>query len=524
MTFSLKKSVFSWFGMWLLIAGISLFLIWNKGIRFGIDLVGGTYLKLQVDTAKAVETELGNRVASINNALENAQIKTPSSVSIKDDVANLVFESLQNAQSASEFIKKHWNDVHVSVQKNTVSIQFTSFAVSRLKDDSVQRNIEVLRNRLDQMSVAEISIAKHGEKEIVIELPDVKDPQQAKAMIGKAAVLEFRLVHQQDGRPMIARSEADIIYEMSGDVPSHLEILPGVEETPEGQKLYYLVSRYPELTGSALRDAQAGMDEETGRPVTYFTMTDEGRSTFAEITGKNINRHLAIVLDNTVISAPVIQTKIDGSRGGKIQGSSDYKDVKDLALLLRSGSFVAPVTFEEEREIGPSLGAQAIRQGVLACLVGLGLLFLFSIYYYQFAGLLAFLALVFNVLLIIFGLSQLHATLTLPGIAGIVLTLGMAIDASILIFERIKEELRRGQSVRNAVSEGFSDAMTVILDANITTFIIGVVLYQFGTGPIQGFAVTMMLGIISTLLTGLFFLKSMFMFVLDNFTIQKLRI
>ena len=185
---------------------------------------------------------------------------------------------------------------------------------------------------------------------------------------------------------------------------------------------------------------------------------------------------------------------------------------------------MAPVTFEEEREIGPSLGAQAIHQGLLACLVGLGLLFVFSIFYYKLAGLLAFSALIFNLLLVLLGLSQLHATLTLPGIAGIVLTLGMAIDASILIFERIKEELAHGSGYRKAVNAGFSDAMTVILDANITTFIVGVVLYRFGTGPIQGFAVTMMLGIVSTLLTGLFFLRSFFSFILDNFSVQKLRI
>lgn len=523
MTFSLKNTIFSWFGIWLLAAGLSVFLIWNKGLRFGIDLVGGTYLKLQVDTNKAIESELSARMGTAASVLEKAGIAQPTKSSVINDQLELSFDSLQAAQSAAEVLRKKWTDLTVSAQKTVVTLQFTAHALSRVKDDAVQRNIEVLRNRLDQMSVAEISIAKHGEKDIVIELPDVKDPQQAKAMIGKAAVLEFRMVYEQERRPMIARSEEDIIYDMSGEIPSNLEILPGIEQTPEGKKLYYLVSRYPELSGSVLKDAQAGVDTTKGRPVTFFTFSDEGAVTFAELTGKNIGKHLAIVLDNSVISAPVIQQKIDGGKG-EISGSSDYKEVKDLALLLRSGSFVAPVTFEEEREIGPALGAQAIRQGITACLVGLALLFVFSIYYYKFAGFLAFLALIFNLVLVLFGLSQLHATLTLPGIAGIVLTLGMAIDASILIFERIKEELRKGQSIRNSVKEGFSDAMTVILDANITTFIIGVVLYQFGTGPIQGFAVTMMLGIISTLLTGLFFLRSTFMFILDNFTIQKLRI
>lgn len=240
------------------------------------------------------------------------------------------------------------------------------------------------------------------------------------------------------------------------------------------------------------------------------------------LPAKNMGKMLAIVLDNMVISAPVIQAAIR-SEGMITLGSADINYAKELALLLRSGSFVAPVSFEEERQIGPSLGAESIRQGLISCLVGLGLLFLFSVFFYGFPGILAFIALIYNLLLILLGLSWLNATLTLPGIAGMVLTVGMAIDASILIYEQIKEALAHGMPLRKAIQHGFSDAMVVILDANITTFIVGVVLFYFGTGPIKGFAVTMMLGIISTLITGLFFLRSLFSFILNTFNIQKLK-
>jgi len=227
-------------------------------------------------------------------------------------------------------------------------------------------------------------------------------------------------------------------------------------------------------------------------------------------------------LDSEVISAPRIESAIRGS--GEITGNFTTDSARTLALLLKSGSFVAPVTFEEERQIGPSLGQESIRQGLTSCLIGLGLLLFFSLFYYNLSGFFAFFALVYNLILVLLGISWLKATLTLPGIAGMVLTVGMAIDASILIFERIKEELSQGVALKKAVELGFSGAMKVILDANITTFIVGIVLYRFGVGPIQGFAVTMMLGIIATLVTTLFFLRSLFKFMLNNFDIQKLRI
>ncbi len=272
-----------------------------------------------------------------------------------------------------------------------------------------------------------------------------------------------------------------------------------------------------------LADARPAMGGKTGvEPVVRFEFNADGADKFYEITSKNNGRQLAIVLDNEVISAPRIQSAIRNS--GEITGNFTSDGVKQLSYLLKSGSFVAPVSFEEERQIGPSLGAESVKRGLYSCLGGFALIFLFSLFYYKLSGLLAFFALVYNLIFILLGLAWLHATLTLPGIAGMVLTIGMAIDASILIFERIKEELAKGSGLKHAVDTGFSGAMGVILDGNITTFISGLVLYNLGSGPIQGFAVTLMLGIIATLIATLFFLRSFFKFILSNFSIQKLSI
>jgi len=374
-------------------------------------------------------------------------------------------------------------------------------------------NIEVLRARLDKMSVAEIAIAPQGEKNIIIELPDVDDPQQAKTMIGKPAVLEFKLVERA------GRSKEDLLYEYDGELPDDMHIIAG-----RGlDKTYYLVNKYTDITGRLLRDARPTFGGQTGSQlVVAFNFSPEGGEKFYELTSKNYGRQLAVVLDNEVITAPTINAAIKSE--GVIEGRFTSEQANELALLLKSGAFVAPVSFEEERQVGPALGAEAIKMGLISCLVALGLLFIFSVYYYSLSGILAFCALIYNLVLILFGLSLLKATLTLPGIAGMVLTIGMAIDASILVYERIKEELSLGLSIKKAVNAGFSDAMVVILDANITTFIVGVVLYYFGTGPVQGFAVTMMLGIVSTLITGLFFLRALFNFVVDLFAVQKLKI
>ncbi|MEX2438192.1 MAG: protein translocase subunit SecD, partial [Candidatus Babeliales bacterium] len=299
-------------------------------------------------------------------------------------------------------------------------------------------------------------------------------------------------------------------------------ILPGKDRDELGNRRYYLLPAFTDINGSLLKDARAGFGGQSGAQlVVNFEFMPEGGERFYELTRKSQGQQIAIVLDDKVISAPVVNEPI-GSRG-QITGRFTSEEVNELAALLKSGAFVAPVTFEEERRIGPALGAESIRQGLMSCLIGLGFLLAFSLFYYKIAGLFAFIALLFNLLLILFILSRFHATLTLPGIAGMVLTVGMAIDASILIYERIREELRAGIHFDQALKVGFSDAMVVILDANITTFIVGVVLFKFGTGPIQGYAVTLLVGIISTLITGLFFLRSLFNVTLDGFGFKNVK-
>ena len=513
-----RGGLFSWFTFWIIVAIACCYLLWplRKTLRYGIDLVGGTYITLEVQTDKAVETELLSKLQSITNRLKEANKEQPVTKSVENGQIVLTFSSLAAAQNAAQIMQSSEKNLIVNTQNQTLKAVFPDRISSKIKEDAVTRNVEVLRSRLNRLSVEEITIAAQGDKNIIVELPDVSDPQQAKEMIGKAAVLEFKLVQNRGKTP------EDILYEIDGVLPGDMEILPSQEEVNGQPAEYYLVSKYAEVTGKDLREAKAQLGER-GDMVVAFQLSSEGGDKFYDLTSSNIGKPLAIVLDNVVVMAPNINAKI--REGGQIQsGTFTPASAKQLEYLLKSGAFVAPVTFEEERQIGPSLGQESIKQGLVSCLVGLALLLVFSVVFYSYSGLLAFITLLFNLLLILVAMHFLRATLTLPGIAGLVLTIGMAIDASILIYEQIKEALSQGMTIRKAVETGFSDAMVVILDANITTFIVGVVLYYFGTGPIKGFAVTMMLGIISTLITGLFFLKSMFTFILDKFNIQKLRI
>jgi len=504
---------------WLGIAAVSLYFVLplREHIRLGMDLAGGTYLTLEVQTEKAVEAELAELLNSIEARLKNDQLSLPTDKKVEESSVLLTFDNAQQAQNVALSLRDTIKDMDVTQDGNTVRLTLPDSQVQRIKENAVSRNIGVLRTRLDPYGTAEITIAQQGERNIIVELPDIEKTLEAKARIGKSAQLDFRLVEK------VGPTAEDILLQYDGDLPSGKEILPG-KSTGHGPSEYYLVSKYTDITGGLLKDARPALGGSSGvEPVVQFTFNDVGARKFYELTSKNIGRRIAIVLDGVVISAPNVQSAIRES--GSISGGfRDSKETNELAVLLQSGSYVAPVTFEEERQIGPSLGSESIHKGLVSCLVGLGLVLLFSIYYYNLSGFFAFLALLYNLLLILCGLAWLRATLTLPGIAGMVLTVGMAIDASILIYERIKEEIKKGNPNKKAVEVGFSDAMHVILDANITTFIVGLVLYNTGSGPIQGFAVTMMLGIIATLITGLFFLRSIFKFVLSNFNVQKLRI
>ena len=503
--------------IWLLLCVVGLYSLYplRKTLRFGIDLVGGTYLTLEVQTDKAVEAELASKLQSIDTRFKRERSISLLSKTIIDGKIVLTFQNQQQAQDAARILKADQRELAQSVDKNTITLNFPEQVEKRIKNDAVLRNIAVLHTRLDKFSVAEIPIVQQGERNIIVELPDVADPQEAKEMIGRAALLEFKLVEK------MGSSERELLLEYDGDLPDDLQILPGVRDG--GREVYYVVQKYAKVTGNMLSNAQPTLGGRSGADaIVSFSFNDEGADKFHELTSKNIGRQLAIVLDNEVISAPRVESAIRGS--GSITGNFTSQDAKQLAYLLKSGSFAAPVTFEEERQIGPSLGAESVKSGLYSCLGGFFLIFLFSLYNYKLCGLLAVLALLYNLIFVLMGLAWLRATLTLPGIAGMTLTIGMAVDASILIYERIKDELAKGNGLQNAVDQGFSGAMGVILDGNITTFISGIVLYHLGSGPIQGFAVTLMLGIIATLVATLFFLRSFFKFILGNFSIQKLSI
>jgi preprotein translocase subunit SecD len=486
-------------------------------IKFGIDLVGGSFITLGVQTDKAIEAEVADKMQFFVRRLEKENLPLPRSQNVEGIQARMVFDSIDDARTAERYMHEHDNALDIKSDGAQLTISLKEAAARRVRDWAVEGNINVLRTRLDSLGVGEIPIAAQGENRIVVELPDVDDPQKAKQIIGKPALLEIKLVERMGASP------EEILDEYDGEMPDGMTIIAGKEQGYG--KAYYLVPAYTDLTGRLLKDAYVGFANSPGagsEVVVHFVFTPEGGEKFHELTKANINRQVAVIIDGLVISAPRVSTPIGAE--GYIHGNFTSESATELAMLLKSGAFVAPVTFEEERQIGPTLGQESIRQGLLACLVGLILLCIFSVAIYKVAGIFAIFALVFNLLLILVALGWLQATLTLPGIAGMVLTIGMAIDASILIYEKIREELRNGIPLRNAVQSGFSDAMEVILDSNITTFIVGIILYRFGAGPIQGFALTMMIGIIATLLTGLFFLRSIFTFILQNLGVQKIKI
>jgi preprotein translocase subunit SecD len=381
---------------------------------------------------------------------------------------------------------------------------------------AIENDILILRTRLDAYGAGEISILPQGNNSIVVELPNVSNPEQAKARIERAATLEIKPVFD------IAMNKDSLLEKYSGNVPEGTMIVEGLSKVNRHESLVYLVPNYASITGKDLKSTQASIEQEDifkKLAVVKLYFKPEGAKKFYKLTESHIGEQLAIIIDNTVVVAPVVKAAISSdaiitfdSKGQDLESS--FKEAQELSLMLNSGSFSAPVVVSEERTVGPSLGKDSILRGLNSSILVLVLLFLFSIIFYKIAGILAFLVLIYNLIFILAGLALIpDATLTLPGIVGMVLTVGMAIDSSILIYEKIKEELLKGVDFKNAVYLGFSGALAVILDANITTFIVGFVLYFRGSPSIQGFGLTMMIGILSTLFTGLVLLRMMFSFL-----------
>jgi len=365
-----------------------------------------------------------------------------------------------------------------------------------LRDYAIDQSLETIRNRIDQFGVSEPIIQREGQENILIQLPGIQDPERAKEIIGKTALLEFKLVDDT----------ANVEDAIKNGPPPGRQVLYGHAGRGEGvgnEKQAYVVESRPLMTGEYIQDARVRPAQQLQGASVELILNAAGARLFEQITAANVKRRLAIVLDNRVYSAPVIQERIGGGRAS-ITGNFDLKEARDLSIVLRAGALPAPVEILEERTVGPSLGSDSIRDGVISFVVGSSLVIVFMIMYYRGAGVIADFALLFHILFLLAILAAFKAVLTLPGIAGIVLIAGMAVDANVLINERIREELRAGRAPRSAIEAGFQHAMPAIIDTNVTTFLSGVILFQFGTGPIKGFAVTLCVGILTTVVTAVY--------------------
>lgn len=521
MAVSLSRLVFSRLTFWVIITLFGAYFLYSIKqndekrffhLRYGIDLVGGTFITLEVELAKAQAMELGEKMKDFTDLLRSNNKPQPTEKRIVDNAIQMTFSSMQEAAEAKTFLMERDPHSLFEHNNNQVTVALSPQQIQEINTNAIDGNILALHSRMNQFGVGEIYISRQGDSRIIVELPNVHNPQQAKAMIGKAALLEIKPV-EADGH-----SKEEILNQYDGELPEGTEIVPG-----RSAKEFYLVPQYTDVTGRQLKNAKQDFGGVVmSEPVVEFEFKPAGAERFYEMTSNNLNKRLAIIIDGVVISAPVVQVAIRDK--GVISGNFTAQSAQELALLLRSGAFVAPVKFEEERTVGATLGKESIYQGLLACAVGLLLVFIFSVAVYKMSGVLACIVLLYNLLLTLVFMWALGATLTMPGIAGMILTIGMAIDASILIYERMRELLAEGASLRKAIDEGFAGAFAVIFDSNITNLLIAIVLYYLGTGPIQGFAVTMIVGIVATLITGLWLLRSFFTFATDVLGINKISI
>lgn len=489
-------------------------------VKKGIDLAGGTYLVLSVEIDKAIESRLGLESRSLDQFLKAHDLRElPIKKEIKDKVLTLTFATEEGARACSSLlVDKKAGIVNVKRADHEVMISLTGEIESHIRTGAVEQALNVLTNRLGGYGVEGIVVQQHGDHQIVVQLPGLDDPEHVKSVITKTAHLEFKIVEDA------AASRDALLDKFDGDLPSDKMIISSKTEIADGREVagrYYLVSAFPDLTGDHIVSAEVGRDEYN-KPQVNFKLDSVGSREFAELTGNNIGRNLGIIIDDVMFSAPVIQSEISGG-SGRISNIEGQREAFDLAVVLRSGSLLAPLKFEQENRVGASLGQDAIQAGILSCVIAMLLLFIFGLVYYRIPGLFAVFALVMNLFLTMLFLSYFRATLTLPGIAGMVLTIGMAIDASILIYENIKEELSNGLPLRKAITNGFSGVMAVIIDSNLTTLLTGLVLYQFGGPAIRGFAVTLIAGIVATLLAGIYFLKALFFFTTDVLHVSKLK-
>jgi preprotein translocase subunit SecD len=476
-----------------------------KTINLGLDLQGGIHLVLGVDIDKAVEAQVERAGDSARAELEKrgigvTRIERRGTSDLAIQLASP--QTWEAAQKPVDEVLGAFDRKEADPAAGRLLLSLKPREAANIRDLAVRQGLETIRNRVDQFGVAEPSIQQQGDNRILVQLPGVQDPARAKALIGKTALLEFTGVDERTDPESALRAGpppgTEILYQRRID-----------KQTREERKTPFLVQKKASITGADVATARVSIDQNTSEPYVSVDFNAAGARAFAELTEANVGRRLAIVLDGNVHSAPQIRERIPSGHA-QITGGFTTEEATDLAIVLRAGALPAPVQVLEERTVGPSLGADSIRQGLIAILASSALVFLFMLVYYRVSGLIADAALGLNLLLLLAVMAGFHATLTLPGIAGIALTIGMAVDTNILIFERIREELRAGKTVRGAIDAGFSRALRTVIDTHVTVLVSGLILFQFGTGPVKGFAVTLMIGIAASLFTAVFFTRLLF--------------
>ena len=487
------------------------FLNIQKGakVNLGLDLQGGLYMLLGVKTEEALKSKIKSIAASIKYFCDDEDILIDS---LKIDDESVTFELLDPV--VKKLLDKELKEIKgLNIHESSLKYELTLTKEEKvvIKEFAITQAIDTIRNRLDMFGMSEPTVAKQGKDKILVELPGIKTPeeeQRAREMISKAAHLQMMAVDED---------RSDQVYTMTESEASEYGnvILPDQYD----KKRKYMLKEIPILDGSMLTDARVSFDQ-SHQPVINFTLNSEGAKIFGDFSGKNIDKRMAVVLDDVVYSAPYIRERIGGG-SGQISGSFTVLEAGDIAIALRSGALLAPVELLEKRSVGPSLGADSIRQSMIALISGFVLVVTFMIFYYGYAGLIANTALIANLFIIIAVMALFGATLTLPGMAGIVLTVGMAVDANVIINERIRELLKEGKSIKHSIENGYNNAMTAILDANITTLIAAVVLYSNGTGPIKGFAITISIGILASMLTAILGTHGIYEYLLRKNKIDK---
>ncbi len=463
----------------------------GKQVSLGLDLRGGSHLLLEVDSAAVIREALETLVDSMRGELRKDRIRY-TGLGIAGTATTVTIKDADKAEAARQLLRALSSDMVLDYDGGKITMTMTERAIRDRRTAAVQQSIEIVRRRVDETGTREPTIQRQGDDRILVQLPGVDDPERIKRLLGKTAKMSFHLVDQRNS----------VEAALAGRIPPGSRLLPSDEDSANGKPQMYLIKKRVMVSGDTLVDSQPSFDSRTNEPVVTFRFDSAGAKRFGSATSKNVGKLFAIILDGKVISAPVIREPILGG-SGQISGSFTVQTAQDLALLLRAGALPAPLTILEERSVGPGLGADSIAAGKIASIIGIIAVVIFMGAAYGLFGVMADVALMMNMFLILAALSFLQATLTLPGIAGIVLTVGMAVDANVLVFERIREEVRAGRTPISAVDAGYSRAFTTIIDANLTTLIAALLLYVFGSGPVRGFAVTLSIGIVTSMFTAI---------------------